>query len=165
MANKKIDLRPHYPFAYCSEGMEFGCKHLLYYRRKEKAMHILYEAAEYVYIDSDAEDWELTIQIADEDAKLLEEVFGLFMESYQIFSRDEGNVWYICDGYVCTVICGKKRVHYDGPFGQEPFGSFGDLMNYIITLKDDDCQTDIQGIIKSAKVVKAQLEEYINHNK
>ncbi len=39
MANKKIDLRPHYPFAYCSESMEFGSKQLLYYSRKDKALH------------------------------------------------------------------------------------------------------------------------------
>lgn len=165
MANKKIDLRPHYPFAYCSESMEFGSKYLLYYSRKDKALHILYKAAEYVYIDSDAEDWDLTIPIAGEDAKLLEQVFGLLVESYQIFSRNGENVWFVCDGYSCTVICGKKRVHYDGPFGQEPFGSFGDLMNHILTLKDDDCQTDIQGFIKFSKEVKKKCEDYLQRNK
>ena len=36
---ERIDLRPHYTFAYYSESIEFGDKDLLYYSRKDKSLH------------------------------------------------------------------------------------------------------------------------------
>ena len=165
MANNKIDLRPHYTFAYCSESMEFGCKHMLYYSKKDRTLHLLYETDEYGCIIGEAEDWELNIQIDEDEAKLLERVFDLLIDSYCIFQNRSETVWVVCDGSDCTVICGKKRAHYEVPCDLEPFESFDVLANQLLSLKNDTYQTDIHGIIRLAREVKVLLEDYINRNK
>lgn len=164
MPKKKIDLRPHYAFAYCSESMEFGCKDMLYYSRKDKTLHILYEAGENGHIVSDAEDWERTIPIADEFARLLEKVFTLLIEAYHVFHENGETLWYVCDGSYSTVISGRRRVHYDGPCGQEPFESFDAMAYKLLSMKENSTKEEIQRFVELVKNVENQLDGFVNGN-
>lgn len=157
MEKRRIDLRPHYAFAYFSESMEFRSKYLLFYSMKDKALHILYESGEYGYIVGDAVDWELIIYITEEDAKLLEMVFSLFIEACRVFQKSAEKLWCACDGSFCTVICGRERVHYEWPCVHEPINSFNAMANELLRLKENCTQKKIRRIVKLAKAIEKQL--------
>ena len=141
--------------------MEFGNKHLIYFSRKDKALYILYELGEGGHLFGDAEEWEATIPIVEDDAMLLEKVFALLVEAYHVFHARGGTLWFVCDGSFCTVISGRRRVHYDGPCGQEPFDSFDSLAYELISLKENNTLEEMRRIVKLAKDVKKQLEGFI----
>lgn len=164
MKEIKIDLRPHYTFAFCTESMEFGGKHLLYFSRKDHSLHILFEAPKYG-IDSEEENAELSIPLDTAAAKALETVFALFVTAFKLYEKMNNSAWRVCDGSFCTVICGRNRVHYEGPRFDELFESFDNMANSLLSMKAECSQAEIQESLNSANEVKAILEEYIENNR
>ncbi|MBR1499160.1 MAG: hypothetical protein IJ615_05965 [Bacteroidaceae bacterium] len=122
----QIDLRPHSVFAYYVEGSMVMNKSLLYYSRKDKALHYKYEAG-ISYLD-ERKDMERTVPISDEDAKALERVFRLMVYAVQAYKGEPGAV---LDGSEYVVISGRRRVRFVGPLDEPPYGyvnSFGDRL-------------------------------------
>ena len=95
----KIDLRPHYAFAYSVESMTFGSKSLLYYSRKEKALHYKYKAPIIDFLNDGRKDMEFSVSISDDDAKVLEKLFALMVD---VFNAYKGEPWHVLDGYECV---------------------------------------------------------------
>ena len=121
-----IDLRPHYVFAYYVEYLNSPSRALLYYSRRDGALHYRYEASPFRLADVGNEDMERVVPVGEEVALLLESVFRLVIET----SRAGGfEPWYVLDGYECMVICGRQRIRFYGPCPPSPFAEFLDFVN------------------------------------
>ena len=156
---KPIDLRPHYAFAYYMEGSMSQNRSLLYYNRKEKVLHYLYEAG-IRYLD-DRKDMERTVTISDEDAKALERVFGLMVNAVNA-AKD---TWDVLDGSECVIICGRCRARFDGPVFEPPFGYVNDIAGHLLEIMEDWNQAEFDKTLKSVPIITNKLERYIAENK
>ena len=156
---KPIDLRPHYAFAYYMEGSMFQNRSLLYYNRKEKALHYLYEAG-ISYMD-DRKDMERTVTISDEDAKALERVFMLMVDAVNA----DKNHWNVLDGCECVLICGRHRARFDGPVSELPFCYVNDIAGHLFEIMEDWDQTEFDKTLQSVPEITKKLEMYVAENK
>ena len=159
---KQIDLRPHYAFAYSVESMEFGSKSLLYYSRKEKALHYKYKAPIIDYMGDGKKDMDLSVSISEDDAKALEKVFGLMIN---VFNAYKGEPWFVLDGSECVVICGRRRVRYEGPCFEHPFGEFTHMADSLLNIMENWNQAQFDEIMKQVPMIAKSLEEYIAENR
>jgi len=125
------------------EGAMFQNRSLLYYNRKEKTLHYLYEAG-ISYMD-DRKDMERTVTISDENAKALERVFGLMVDAVNA----DKNHWDVLDGYECVLICGRRRVRFDGPIFEPPFGYINDIAGHLLEIMEDWNQAKFDKTLKS----------------
>jgi len=157
----KIDLRPHYAFAYSVESMTFGSKSLLYYSRKEKALHYKYKASLIDFLDNGKKDIEFSVSISDDDAKALERLFALMIE---VFNAYNGELWHVLDGYECVVICGKRRIRFDGPYFESPFEIFNEIANNLLSIENWD-QAQFDKMMQQVPEIIAKLEKYIAENR
>ena len=158
----KIDLRPHYVFAYFVESMEFGSKSLLYYSRKEKELHYKYKASLIDFLDNGKKDMEFSVSISDDNATALEKVFGLMID---VFNAYKGESWYVLDGCECVVICGKRRVRFEGPYFETPFGDFNGMMNSLLNIMENWNQAQFDKMMRQVPEIVANLEKYIAENR
>ena len=136
----KIDLRPHYAFAYSVESMTFGSKSLLYYSRKEKALHYKYKASLIDFLDNGKKEMEFSASISDDDAKALERLFALM------------------------VICGKRRIRFEGPYFESPFEIFNEIANNLLSIENWD-QAQFDKMMQQVPEIIAKLEKYIKENR
>lgn len=157
--DKPIDLRPHYVFAYYMEGMMSQSRSLLYYNRKEKALHYQYEAG-ISYMD-DHKDMERTVSISDDDARMLEEVFGLIIDAVNA----KENPWGVLDGYEYMIICGRNRVRFCGPIDEPPFCYANDLGNRLQEIMENWNLADFDETMKLIPEMTMKLECYIANSK
>ena len=157
----KIDLRPHYAFAYSVESMTFGSKSLLYYSRKEKALHYKYKASLIDFLDNGKKEMEFSVSISDDDAKALERLFALMIE---VFNAYNGELWHVLDGYECVVICGKRRIRFEGPYFESPFEIFNEIANNLLSIENWD-QAQFDKMMQQVPEIIAKLEKYIEENR
>lgn len=159
----KIDLRPHYTFAYYSEGMEFGNKDLLYYSRKDKSLHYKTKVSFYrvEVLGENIEDAEYVYPITDDDVKVLQEIFRLVIDAQNAYFKKGGEPWFVCDGSECTVICGRRRIHFDGPSAIESINYFCDIIHRNIFIDDEQTKPDFSRLIKQLPEVKEMLIGFI----
>ena len=157
----KIDLRPHYAFAYSVESMTFGSKSLLYYSRKEKALHYKYKASLIDFLDNGKKEMEFSASISDDDAKALERLFALMIE---VFNAYNGELWHVLDGYECVVICGKRRIRFEGPYFESPFEIFNEIANNLLSIENWD-QAQFDKMMQQVPEIIAKLERYIEENR
>ena len=157
----KIDLRPHYAFAYSVESMTFGSKSLLYYSRKEKALHYKYKASLIDFLDNGKKEMEFSASISDDDAKALERLFALMIE---VFNAYNGELWHVLDGYECVVICGKRRIRFEGPYFESPFEIFNEIANNLLSIENWD-QAQFDKMMQQVPEIIAKLEKYIEENR
>ena len=157
----KIDLRPHYAFAYSVESMAFGSKSLLYYSRKEKALHYKYMAPIIDFLNDGRKDMEFSVSISDDDAKVLEKLFALMVD---VFNAYKGEPWHVLDGYECVVICGKRRIRFDGPYFESPFEIFNEIANNLLSIENWD-QAQFDKMMRQVPEIVANLEKYIAENR
>ena len=157
----KIDLRPHYAFAYSVESMAFGSKSLLYYSRKEKALHYKYKASLIDFLDNGKKEMEFSASISDDDAKALERLFVLMVD---VFNAYKGEPWHVLDGYECVVICGKRRIRFDGPYFESPFEIFNEIANNLLSIENWD-QAQFDKMMQQVPEIIAKLEKYIAENR
>ena len=143
----KIDLRPHYAFAYSVESMTFGSKSLLYYSRKE--------------LDNGKKEMEFSASISDDDAKALERLFALMVD---VFNAYKGEPWHVLDGYECVVICGKRRIRFDGPYFESPFEIFNEIANNLLSIENWN-QAQFEKMMRQVPEIVANLEKYIEENR
>ena len=157
----KIDLRPHYAFAYSVESMAFGSKSLLYYSRKEKALHYKYKASLIDFLDNGKKEMEFSASISDDDAKALERLFALMVD---VFNAYKGEPWHVLDGYECVLICGKRRIRFDGPYFESPFEIFNEIANNLLSIENWD-QAQFDKMMQQVPEIIANLEKYIAENR
>jgi len=157
----KIDLRPHYAFAYSVESMAFGSKSLLYYSRKEKALHYKYKASLIDFLDNGKKEMEFSASISDDDAKVLEKLFALMVD---VFNAYKGEPWHVLDGYEYVVICGKRRIRFDGPYFESPFEIFNEIANNLLSIENWD-QAQFDKMMQQVPEIIAKLEKYIAENR
>lgn len=157
----KIDLRPHYAFAYSVESMTFGSKSLLYYSRKEKALHYKYKASLIDFLDNGKKEMEFSASISDDDAKALERLFALMVD---VFNAYKGEPWHVLDGYECVVICGKRRIRFDGPYFESPFEIFNEIANNLLSIENWN-QAQFGKMMRQVPEIVANLEKYIEENR
>ena len=157
----KIDLRPHYAFAYSVESMAFGSKSLLYYSRKEKALHYKYMAPIIDFLNDGRKDMEFSVSISDDDAKVLEKLFALMVD---VFNAYKGEPWHVLDGYECVVICGKRRIRFEGPYFESPFEIFNEIANNLLSIENWD-QTQFDKMMQQVPEIIAKLEKHIAENR
>ena len=157
----KIDLRPHYAFAYSVESMAFGSKSLLYYSRKEKALHYKYMAPIIDFLNDGKKDMEFSVSISDDDAKALERLFALMVD---VFNAYKGEPWHVLDGYECVVICGKRRIRFDGPYFESPFEIFNEIANNLLSIENWN-QAQFEKMMRQVPEIVANLEKYIEENR
>ena len=157
----KIDLRPHYAFAYSVESMTFGSKSLLYYSRKEKALHYKYMAPIIDFLNDGRKDMEFSVSISDDDAKVLEKLFALMVD---VFNAYKGEPWHVLDGYECVVICGKRRIRFEGPYFESPFEIFNEIANNLLSIENWN-QTQFDKMMRQVPEIVANLEKYIEENR
>ena len=157
----KIDLRPHYAFAYSVESMTFGSKSLLSYSRKEKALHYKYKASLIDFLDNGKKEMEFSASISDDDAKALERLFALMVD---VFNAYKGEPWHVLDGYECVVICGKRRIRFDGPYFESPFEIFNEIANNLLSIENWN-QAQFEKIMRQVPEIVANLEKYIEENR
>ena len=157
----KIDLRPHYAFAYSVESMTFGSKSLLYYSRKEKALHYKYKASLIDFLDNGKKEMEFSASISDDDAKALERLFALMIE---VFNANNGELWHVLDGYECVVICGKRRIRFEGPYFESPFEIFNEIANNLLSIENWN-QAQFEKMMRQVPEIVANLEKYIEENR
>jgi hypothetical protein len=157
----KIDLRPHYAFAYSVESMTFGSKSLLYYSRKEKALHYKYKASLIDFLDNGKKEMEFSASISDDDAKALERLFALMVD---VFNAYKGEPWHVLDGYECVVICGKRRIRFDGPYFESPFEIFNEIANNLLSIENWN-QAQFEKMMRKVPEIVANLEKYIEENR
>ena len=157
----RIDLRPHYTFAYYQHGMEFEHKTLLYYSKKDKALHYKYKAPIEDFRFDGREDMENSVPISDEDAQALERVFGIMADAIGAVKKP----WMVCDGCFCVVICGKRRVNYQGPACDSPFSNFDEMIDRLFGVMEKWNQADFEEAMKQVPKVAERLENYIAGNK
>lgn len=157
----KIDLRPHYAFAYSVESMAFGSKSLLYYSRKEKALHYKYMAPIIDFLNDGKKDMEFSVSISDDDAKVLEKLFALMVD---VFNAYKGEPWHVLDGYECVVICGKRRIRFDGPCFESPFEIFNEIANNLLSIENWN-QAQFEKMMRQVPEIVANLEKYIEENR
>ena len=157
----KIDLRPHYAFAYSVESMTFGSKSLLYYSRKEKALHYKYKASLIDFLDNGKKEMEFSASISDDDAKALERLFALMIE---VFNAYNGELWHVLDGYECVVICGKRRIRFEGPYFESPFEIFNEIANNLLSIENWN-QAQFEKMMRQVPEIVANLEKYIEENR
>lgn len=158
----QIDLRPHYTFAYYTEGMEIPYKSLLFYSRKDKALHYKFKApSSDEYFHTDMEDMECSVPISDKDAKALERIFGLMVDAVSAVKES----WYVLDGCECVLICGRRRVRFEGPVFEPPFGYFEDIVNHLNEIMEKWNQEDFDETMKRVPEIAEKFEKYINENK
>lgn len=155
-----IDLRPHYVFAYHSESSEFGSRDLLYYSKKDNLLHYKHQASFFNFLGDNDIDREYSFAIADEDIESLQEVFGLMIGAYISYLKRGGEEWFVCDGSFCTVISGRKRVHFEGP-SIEPFGSFENMIYQTLIIDDDRERPDYEELRKQLPIVKERLKNLL----
>ena len=141
----KIDMRPHYTFAFYSEGMEFQTKTLLYYSRKEKALYYKLCASEIDKEFREMEDRELKQSISDDDAEVLERLFCSMVDAMKSY---KGEPCFVCDGSENVVVCGKRRVRYEGPYLEKPFGAFESIVYRLHEMMKEDNSSALESIIK-----------------
>ena len=151
----QIDLRPHYVFAYYVEGSMSMNKSLLYYSRKDKALHYKYEAG-ISYLD-ERKDMERTMPISGEDAKALERVFGLMVDAVQHVKEQ----WAVLDGCECMLICGRRRVRFDGPISKAPFGFVEDIAGRLLAIMEEWNQKDYDELMQGLPSVVEKLESHV----
>ena len=157
----KIDLRPHYAFAYSVESMAFGSKSLLYYSRKEKALHYKYMAPIIDFLNDGRKDMEFSASISDDDAKALERLFALMVD---VFNAYKGEPWHVLDGYECVVICGKRRIRFEGPYFESPFEIFNEIANNLLSIENWN-QAQFEKMMRQVPEIVANLEKYIEENR
>jgi hypothetical protein len=157
----KIDLRPHYAFAYSVESMAFGSKSLLYYSRKEKALHYKYMAPIIDFLNDGRKDMEFSVSISDDDAKVLEKLFALMVD---VFNAYKGEPWHVLDGYECVVICGKRRIRFEGPCFESPFEIFNEIANNLLSIENWN-QAQFEKMMRQVPEIIAKLEKYIAENR
>ena len=157
----KIDLRPHYAFAYSVESMAFGSKSLLYYSRKEKALHYKYMAPIIDFLNDGRKDMEFSVSISDDDAKVLEKLFALMVD---VFNAYKGEPWHVLDGYECVLICGKRRIRFDGPYFESPFEIFNEIANNLLSIENWN-QAQFEKMMRQVPEIVANLEKYIEENR
>lgn len=157
----KIDLRPHYAFAYSVESMAFGSKSLLYYSRKEKALHYKYKASLIDFLDNGKKEMEFSASISDDDAKALERLFALMVD---VFNAYKGEPWHVLDGYECVVICGKRRIRFDGPYFESPFEIFNEIANNLLSIENWN-QAQFEKMMRQVPEIVANLEKHIAENR
>lgn len=121
----KIDLRPHYVFAYYVEYLDSPSRALLYYSRRDGALHYKYEASPFYFMGDKHKDMECAVPIRKEEALMIEGVFSLMIESFKAGYEP----WSVLDGYECMVICGRQRIRFAGPCPPSPFAEFLDFVN------------------------------------
>ena len=149
----QFDLRPHYAFAYYAKSMEFESKELLYYSRKENALHYKFKASRFDIEYRKLKDMECSVPIPDKEAKALETVFGLMVDAMKAY---KGEPWYVCDGCCCTVICGKRRVHFESPC-MEPFEDFYHMANSLLRIMEKWNQKQFEETMKMVPEVSKKL--------
>jgi len=157
----KIDLRPHYAFAYSVESMAFGSKSLLYYSRKEKALHYKYMAPIIDFLNDGRKDMEFSVSISDDDAKVLEKLFALMVD---VFNAYKGEPWHVLDGYECVVICGKRRIRFEGPYFESPFEIFNEIANNLLSIENWN-QAQFEKMMRQVPEIVANLEKHIAENR
>jgi len=157
----KIDLRPHYAFAYSVESMAFGSKSLLYYSRKEKALHYKYMAPIIDFLNDGRKDMEFSASISDDDAKALERLFALMVD---VFNAYKGEPWHVLDGYECVVICGKRRIRFEGPYFESPFEIFNEIANNLLSIENWN-QAQFEKMMRQVPEIVANLEKHIAENR
>jgi hypothetical protein len=156
----KIDLRPPYVFAYYSESSEFGIADIVYYSKQDMLLHYRHKASEWSFVNENNKDEESVFAIADNDVNALQEVFGLMIDAYISYLKRGGEEWFVCDGSFCTVICGRKRVHFEGP-SIEPFCSFENMIYQTLIIDDERERPDYEELRKQLPIVKERLKNLL----
>ncbi len=157
MSNVYIDLRPHYIFAYSSDSMEFGSRQLLFYNKKDKSLHYKKEPGMFE-VDSE-EAKEFTLPISDEKADVIKEMFRLMIETFNSYP---GEPWFVLDGSECVVICGKKRIRFQGPCFDEPFGSFYNAANHLCQAVEGTGEESFEDVMSEVKEASRVLQEHLS---
>jgi hypothetical protein len=141
--------------------MTFGSKSLLYYSRKEKALHYKYKASLIDFLDNGKKEMEFSASISDDDAKALERLFALMVD---VFNAYKGEPWHVLDGYECVVICGKRRIRFDGPYFESPFEIFNEIANNLLSIENWN-QAQFEKMMRQVPEIVANLEKYIEENR
>lgn len=153
------DLRPNYAFAYYMKGTMFQNRSLIYYNRKEKTLHYQYEAG-ISYMD-DRKDMERTVTVSDENAKALETAFGLMVDAVYTVK----NSWAVLDGCECVLICGRRRVRFDGPIFEPPFVYVNDIAGHLLEIMEEWNQVEFEKTMKLVPKITERLKMYIAEHK
>ena len=159
---RQIDLRPHYAFAYFVESVEFLSKSLLYYNRTEKTLHFKFMSPIIDYWRDEKKDMERSVLISDEDAKALEKVFGLMIDALKAY---KGDPWCVLDGCECVVICGRRRVRFDGPCPESPLGYFTKMADRLLEIMENWNQTNFDETIKTIPEIVEKFDSYISEKR
>lgn len=160
MNDVKINIRPHYTFAYYLESMMVGNESLLFYRKKDHSLHYQYKASLLDCIQGE-KDGEYIIPISEEFAYQLEKVFGLMIDAYCIYTSN-GEKWCVLDGSECVLICGKKRVRFNVDSLDEPLDAFCKMANKLSDIKVLKDEVKLKQIFRSLPKIAATLETYIS---
>ena len=136
-------------------------KSLLYYSRKEKALHYKYMAPIIDFLNDGRKDMEFSVSISDDDAKVLEKLFALMVD---VFNAYKGEPWHVLDGYECVVICGKRRIRFDGPYFESPFEVFNEIANNLLSIENWN-QAQFEKMMRQVPEIVANLEKYIEENR
>lgn len=159
----KIDLRPPYVFAYYIETMAWVDKReLLYYSRKDNSLHFKHQASFCNFMNENDKDRECNYAIADVDISALQDVFSLMIDAYIAFFKKEGDRWRVLDGSEYTVICGRRRIQFDGPRFKEPFQSFCEMIERTLFIDAEKERPDYEELRKQLPLVKEKLLSYLN---
>ena len=159
MKEVKIDLRPHYTFAYYTRGAMFGNESLLYYSKKDGSLHCLSGSSLIESFMEEGNDNEYVMPISETEAKNLEKVFGLMVDAIKLCQEHE-DFWCVLDGEECLVICGRKRSRFDGPGPNEQLEPFNKMADRLLQINGD--KNKLQKIMKTVPKVSETLEKYIS---
>lgn len=157
----KIDLRPHYVFAFHSESSEFGIRHFLYYSRKDSSLHWKIKTSAFGDIVGINEDAEFSMSISSDCASQLERLFGLMIDAYNLYIS-KGNEYFVCDGSECIVICGKRRVRFYAPCPDGPLDDFSRLAYDLLNIKPSD-SASLQEVLSGVPDAISSLEQYLSN--
>ena len=97
--------------------------------------------------------------VSETEAKNLEKVFGLMVDATKLCQKHE-DFWYVLDGEECLVICGRKRVRFDGPGPNEQLEPFNKMADRLLQINGD--KNKLQKIMKTVPKVSETLEKYIS---
>jgi hypothetical protein len=68
------------------------------------------------------------------------------------------------DGYECVVICGKRRIRFDGPYFESPFEIFNEIANNLLSIENWN-QAQFEKMMRQVPEIVANLEKYIEENR
>lgn len=104
---------------------------------------------------------EFSASISDDDAKALERLFALMIE---VFNAYNGELWHVLDGYECVVICGKRRIRFEGPYFESPFEIFNEIANNLLSIENWN-QAQFEKMMRQVPEIVANLEKHIAENR